>query len=209
MNTKSLQNLKRMMMIMLLYVTSTSSFAQCNATFTVTPDSLLTSTFGFAPNEDFGLSYEWDFGDGGSSTDEKPSHTYVASGTYTVCLTITHCEPGGTCVTCTECTDIIIENVNEGDENHVSVFENKVQTSISVFPNPFTETIAITAGESYDNALVQLVSITGEVVLSNQVQGLSAKGLCQIDVRHLESGVYFLQVISNNESIGNVKIIKQ
>jgi len=38
-------------------------------------------------------SYSWDFGDGGSSTAASPSHTYTASGTYTVALTVTG--PGG------------------------------------------------------------------------------------------------------------------
>ncbi|MEX2191149.1 MAG: PKD domain-containing protein, partial [Bacteroidota bacterium] len=33
-------------------------------------------------------SYEWDFGDGGSSTEENPSHTYTNAGTYTVTLTV-------------------------------------------------------------------------------------------------------------------------
>ncbi len=32
-------------------------------------------------------SYSWDFGDGNGSTAENPSHTYAASGTYTVVLT--------------------------------------------------------------------------------------------------------------------------
>jgi PKD repeat protein len=32
-------------------------------------------------------SWSWDFGDGGSSTDEDPSHTYTADGNYTVSLT--------------------------------------------------------------------------------------------------------------------------
>lgn len=32
-------------------------------------------------------SYEWDFGDGNSSTEENPSHTYMATGDYTVVLT--------------------------------------------------------------------------------------------------------------------------
>ncbi len=35
-------------------------------------------------------SYMWDFGDNNSSTEEAPSHTYAAGGTYTVTLTATN-----------------------------------------------------------------------------------------------------------------------
>ena len=34
-----------------------------------------------------GTTYNWDFGDGSSSTAVNPSHTYSATGTYLVCLT--------------------------------------------------------------------------------------------------------------------------
>lgn len=37
-------------------------------------------------------SYSWDFGDGGSSTDEDPSHTYAMAGDYTVTLTAKNSE---------------------------------------------------------------------------------------------------------------------
>ncbi len=39
---------------------------------------------GFAP-----YSYEWDFGDGDTSTGENPTHSYKADGIYTVSLTVT------------------------------------------------------------------------------------------------------------------------
>ncbi|MCG3156248.1 MAG: hypothetical protein DKINENOH_02871 [bacterium] len=35
-------------------------------------------------------SWLWDFGDGGSSTEQHPAHTYIAAGEYTVVLTITN-----------------------------------------------------------------------------------------------------------------------
>ncbi len=33
-------------------------------------------------------SWQWDFGDGSSSSEQNPSHQYLMSGTYTVCLTV-------------------------------------------------------------------------------------------------------------------------
>ena len=35
------------------------------------------------------ITYLWDFGDGGSSTEENPTHPYATDGTYTVTLTVT------------------------------------------------------------------------------------------------------------------------
>jgi PKD repeat protein len=35
-------------------------------------------------------SWAWDFGDGGSSTEQHPSHTYVQTGTFTVTLTVSN-----------------------------------------------------------------------------------------------------------------------
>ncbi len=41
-------------------------------------------------------SFSWDFGDGGSSTDQNPKYTYQTSGKYTVSLTITSTAGGTT-----------------------------------------------------------------------------------------------------------------
>ncbi len=37
----------------------------------------------------FPYSFEWDFGDGNTSTDNNPRHKYKSEGTYTVTLTVT------------------------------------------------------------------------------------------------------------------------
>lgn len=43
----------------------------------------------FTNNSFEGTSYSWNFGDGGTSTETSPSHTYAAGGLYTVVLSVT------------------------------------------------------------------------------------------------------------------------
>ncbi|MBI3502911.1 MAG: PKD domain-containing protein, partial [Bacteroidetes bacterium] len=51
---------------------------------------------GFNTNGNY-LSYNWDFGDGATSTQAQPQHTYTAVGTYTVsCMATNHCNKSGT-----------------------------------------------------------------------------------------------------------------
>lgn len=66
----------------------TSSFTSVVEDLTVT----LTNT------SENGVSFAWDFGDGNSSTEQSPSHTYAEAGDYTVSLTVTG-EEGSTAAT--------------------------------------------------------------------------------------------------------------
>jgi gliding motility-associated-like protein len=52
----------------------------CKAPFTVNFQNLSTG----------GTSWSWSFGDGGTSTQQNPSHTYTANGQYTVSLVVTN-----------------------------------------------------------------------------------------------------------------------
>lgn len=61
------------------------------ADFTVDNVSSCTGTVQFSDNSiDDPTDYLWDFGDGNTSTDANPTHTYAANGTYTVTLTVSN-----------------------------------------------------------------------------------------------------------------------
>ena len=47
-------------------------------------------TVGFINNSDGGFTYEWNFGDGNTSTLENPIHTYAVGGEYDVTLVVTN-----------------------------------------------------------------------------------------------------------------------
>lgn len=51
-------------------------------------------------------NWSWDFGDGGTSTEENPVHTYAANGTYNVCLTA-----GNAAGSDSHCEDVTISSI--------------------------------------------------------------------------------------------------
>jgi PKD repeat protein len=83
-------------------------------------------TAGLAPlvvdfsNESIGdyTSSSWDFGDGGSSTQTNPSHTYTSHGVYSVTLTVSG--PGG--------------SKSYTRQNYVTIYE-PVNASFQAFPS--------------------------------------------------------------------------
>ncbi len=66
------------------------------------------------------VTYSWDFGDGNSSTQQNPSHTYIDNGTYTVILVITDdCGVDSVSTTVTVnngCVDPIADFTQSGSE---------------------------------------------------------------------------------------------
>jgi PKD repeat protein len=88
MNKKNL--LASFLMLILLVAPVSAATASLVASFTANPTSgnaplvvLFTDTSTGSPS-----MYRWNFGDGGTSTNQNPAHTYLNPGTYTVNLTI-------------------------------------------------------------------------------------------------------------------------
>ncbi len=77
------------------------------AAFTITPDCSNRLRFIFTDQSILPLSWEWDFGDGNSSTVQNPVHIFPSLGSYNVRLIVRN---GG-------CADTIYQTVNAVDEN--------------------------------------------------------------------------------------------
>ncbi len=90
----------------------------CTADFTYTTNNL---TATFIDNSTNASSYNWYFGDGGTSTQMNPSHTYAQAGTYNVTLVISD----------SACTDSVTKAVTVTSQggNCVSSFTYTIDTT--------------------------------------------------------------------------------
>lgn len=116
--------------------------------------------------------WDWDFGDGGSSAEQNPSHFYPSPISYTVCLTA-----GNVAGENTTCRLLQFEGVD---------VEEFIQISVS--PNPAMDNIQVSTDEP-GMLHLQLVDIHGAVVMQTTFE----KQLI-LDVQGIAAGQYILRV---------------
>lgn len=134
---------------------------------------------------------------------EIPELSATAASEYaTVALTQATLEnPVATAtVTCGELTKTytvnftIVESVREAEANH-----------FNLYPNPTNDQITLILDENVNASEVVLYNMTGQTVL---VQKINANQTV-INVRNLQSGIYFAAVRNGNSIIGIQKIVKE
>lgn len=177
---------------------SSHSNAQCDASFASTSDTL---TVDFTATDGSAFTYTWDFGDGNTSTSANPVHTYASEGTYYVCLTVEIFVQGQT-VNCTSCDSVTVSNSTAGLPNIESSIE------VSVYPNPFQESFAVSVEQFNEDLTIQLMDITGKVVSIKQINKSTNSSLIKFDEVQLMKGIYFLSFLVNDKKISTVKVIK-
>ena len=159
-----------------------------------TVDPLATADFSFiinnsevsftneSQNEIVG-TYFWDFGDGETSIDENPEHTYSADDTYSVMLVV-----GNDCGNDTISMFVTILDIEDlsGENN------------ISVFPNPSNGSFIVELQNlSSNNVKISVFNSLGQkVFLSNN--SFENKTNFELNLTNNPSGIYFLSI----ENIG-------
>ncbi len=120
------------------------------------------------PDEDT-LTFHWDFGDGNSSTQENPSHTFSQGGTYTVTLTVSD---GGS----NDSAQISVTVVDENSlPNNVEHFSTASCGSLELFNSSVVTNNASAlpiAGKKCDRYYAEVNDNTNDVTLHyHQSQG--------------------------------------
>gem|GEM_PF-2011152 len=140
-------------------------------------------------------SVSWDFGDGSAiSSVFSPEHLYAAAGYYEVKLTVYN-----------DCNHNTISQVINVEFDGVGVADAELIANMKVYPNPVKSLLNIS---SQNKALtierVVMVNVLGAKVLEKET-GKQVNAVTTIDVNNLSTGIYFLQ-INTNQGIINKKI---
>lgn len=132
-----------------------------------------------------GSTYEWDFGDGNTSTDFNPSHTYADNGTYNVCLTVY-----SDCDEATVCQDVTV------DENDASLDNHENDLGIVVYPNPANDLVNFEI-ESTEASEIVIHDPTGKLVSTKKVEGKTTI----VSLHKFNTGLYIYEI---KDASGNI-----
>lgn len=130
-------------------------------------------------------AYNWDFGDGSSSFEINPSHTYSSSGTFTVNLKATNCGIENNFIQNVTISQLNIENPENND------------TNLLIYPNPTNATLNIQLGNDLTINSLKIYDIFGKLIIEK------TENLNQINVENFSKGVYILEIISDGEIFKN------
>lgn len=141
-----------------------------------------------------GNTYDWDFGDTNSSSDESPVHIYASSGSYSVSLTVTN-----DCGSETFTEEIFVNYSNTQDLS--------LAYKTSILPNPNNGVFQVVI-ESTETAELQLdlMDLRGVSLETAKVKVGNGAVSQSFDASELPSGIYFLK-IQSKEGIRTMKVV--
>jgi hypothetical protein len=112
---------------------------------------------------------------------------------YKITITVT-AEDG------THTTEYVINFVRE---NSIPSFVN--ETEVLVYPNPSSNMIHFVIDEQIISGSLEIFSLEGKRMSNYHLQG----GTNAISIEHLQSGIYFYKIFSDNVMMGTGKFVKK
>ncbi|MDX2430462.1 MAG: DUF2271 domain-containing protein [Bacteroides sp.] len=159
------------------------------AGFTFIAEELLVN---FTSTSSGASSYDWDFGDGNTSQEENPSHTYASPGTYSVSLKATS---GST-------SDTKVQEITVSSTVGIGGANLDAQ---QVYPNPTSGVFTVNLDKDAGISSIKVFASNGSMVYAKEIEG---KASHQVNMEAYESGTYILKVESKQASFSQ-KIVKE
>lgn len=157
-----------------------------NADFVSTIDDY---TAFFANTTDIGNSWYWTFGDGSSSSEKHPQHTYNANGIYDVTLIASN--PCG--------ADTISYKVTI---QSVSVELPSFLKALNLMPNPANGLIYLEMeGHPVGQLHYRIVNALGQTAEQGYLNFVNTHLRQELNLQHLSVGKYYLQIYNNSEFV--------
>jgi len=129
------------------------------------------------------VNWSWNFGDGFTSTEQNPVHTYSNTGAYTVALTISN-----------ETTSITETKIDYIQIWPVFVDEQNADRLISIYPNPGNGIFNFELQNMDEDVNLVIYNIKGTQVYANHFNGNSSLKVYSIDLSTQTPGLYFVKV---------------
>lgn len=138
--------------------------------------------------------WHWDFGDGATSTDKHPEHTYAAPGTYSVCLSVRN-DYGADTI----CYALILGATG------TQATTTALLPALAL-PNPFRSVLSFEAPvEPWQRVDAVLFDGTGRLLAHTAWRGPHGDWL----LTELPAGVYFYQLTADDGRQARGKVVKQ
>ncbi|MEO0896513.1 MAG: S8 family serine peptidase [Bacteroidota bacterium] len=131
-------------------------------------------------------SYFWDFGDGTTSAQSNPTHTFDEGGFYEVQLTV---ERG-------ICRNTFRETIWV---NFPVTLAEPIKEEIRLFPNPSKGLLQIETSEDYQLDRVELSDSRGRLIWKSDL--LAASGRVELEIpSRVENGLYFIRLFEGDKN---------
>jgi len=157
------------------------------------------------------LTYLWDFGDGNTSSQQFPTHSFNSFGTFNICLTIS--DSIGGCIDIF-CMLVQLDSINKTFLGYSVIVipdpfgisspptginnEESNNTETKIYPNPASSKVYVELTGWGTSATITMFNAIGQV-LSREVVSLNPdKNTVELDLNNYQKGLYLLRIDSGN-----------
>jgi len=173
---------------------------ECNANFDLIGDSLDQSTY-YAYNYSYGgfISHFWDFGDGNTSNDPFPTHTYTSIGDFEICLTVS--DTSGCQETFCDTIFVVVKSgttLNVIDGFNLGLADKEIG-KLNIYPNPTDGIITLEINAEFvQQTELKIFDSSGRLVFRQNLIAYPGLNKYELFLGDLDKGLYLFTLDGNS-----------